>query len=57
MSVDAGTHRGAAESQFGERNRGGLEPSPAQFHLAGIPGKFLAEPDGNRILQMGAAHL
>lgn len=57
MSVDAGTHRGTAESQFGERSHGGLEPSPAQFHLAGISGKFLAEPDGNRILEMGNSHL
>ena len=56
MGVDAGAHGGAAEGQFPQVVFRGPQPGHAVLNLAGVTTKFLAEPDGRGVLQMGAAN-
>src|SRR5690242_9256481 len=55
MAVDPGPHRGAAQAQLEQPLGGVLDFAGGGFHGGGVGGELLAEPDGQRVLQVGAA--
>ena len=57
MGVEAGADGRAALRQRIEPAERGLDPADAEMDLRGVAGEFLAERDGRRVLEMGAADL
>ncbi len=57
LDVDAGPHRAAANAQIAQIIGGLVHPFQIAAQGAGVRVEFLAEPDGHRILKMGAARL
>ena len=55
--VEAGADRRAALGKLHQPRQRLLQPLDAEFELAGIAGKFLAEGERGRVLGMGAADL
>jgi hypothetical protein len=55
--VEAGADRGAALRELVEARQHAFDPGDAVADLRGVAGKFLAERQRGRVLQMGAADL
>ena len=52
VDVDAGTHRCAADGEFGKVRDGALKPLDTTLDLSGIADELLAQPNGCRVLEM-----
>jgi hypothetical protein len=57
MRIGTGSHSRTAQGQLAKPFFGSSYSFNTQFDLAGIPGKFLPQQHGNRILQMRPANL
>ncbi len=57
MAVDAGADRGAAEVGLQQQCGGLGEPLAVLFDHDGVGGELLTQRHGDRVLELGPAHL